>query len=107
MGDDNADMLNPTDVLNRIKNEVLPFPIIYALNKPQVKEKLMPILQKKKLTRKDAETIFHIIYKAKVFDEIGTFFTKLINEGRKALIPIKQNKLLILILESTYPRNKA
>ena len=103
MGDDNADMLNSTDALNRIKNEILPFPIIYALNRPQLKEKLLPILQNKELTRKDAEIIFHIIYKANVFDEIGVFFRKLIEEGRRILMPIKQNELLIWILESTYP----
>jgi geranylgeranyl pyrophosphate synthase len=104
IGDDNFDVLDPVEMISRIKNEVLPLPIISALHKPHLRKKLMPILQKEKLTKKDAENILDIIYNANIFDEIEKYFIKLITEGQNSLENIRNKKLLIQVLESTYPK---
>ncbi|MEM2971736.1 MAG: polyprenyl synthetase family protein [Candidatus Bathyarchaeia archaeon] len=104
LGDDNADMLDSSELINRIKNEVLPFPIICALHKPTLKKKITPFLQKKKLTRKDAENIFNIIYEAEIFKEIENCFTKLINEARNNLKNIKNSEVLMKALKSAHPK---
>ncbi|MEM2995249.1 MAG: polyprenyl synthetase family protein [Candidatus Bathyarchaeia archaeon] len=106
LGDDNADMLDYGEMISRIKNEVLPLPIISALRKPHLKKKLMPILQSKELTKKDAEKIFNIIYTANIFGEVEENFMRLIDEGRDILKNITNTKWLTQILESTYPKNE-
>jgi len=106
LGDDNSDMLDPSEMVNRIKNEVLPLPILYALHEPNLKKKLMPILQKKKLTRKNAENILDLIYTAGVFKEVEAIFKNMIKKGKRSLKFMKKrnNYLLMQILESTYPK---
>lgn len=105
LGDDNADMLDPSEVINRVRNEVLPLPIIYALHKPHLRRKIVTFLRKKKMTRKDAEEISDMIYKAGVFDDIEKkFVLKFISDAKNALKNIKNKKLLIQVLESTYPK---
>ena len=39
-----ADMLNVEELRNRLKNEYSPLPIIYALQNPQIKANLLPLL---------------------------------------------------------------
>lgn len=104
IGDDNADMLDHKELINRVKNEVPPLPVICALEKPHLKEKIMQILQKKKLTKKDAEEIFDTIYEAKIFGEIETYFVKLINDGIDNLGIIKNRRELELVIASVYPK---
>ena len=105
LGDDNADTLDSFELMNRIKNEVLPLPLIYALYKPSLRKKIIPILQKKKLTKKDAETILDIVYRANIFEKIEKHFRELIAEAKNNIKAIKNKDLLIQILESTYPKN--
>jgi geranylgeranyl pyrophosphate synthase len=103
LGDDNADMLDPLGMVNRIKNEILPLPMIYALHVPGLKKKLRPLLQKKKLTEEDTERVLDLIYNAGVFNDVEGFLKKLISKGKETLKFIGKPPLLIKILESTYP----
>lgn len=105
LGDDNADVLNHRELINRIKNEVLPLPIIYALQEPNLRKKLIPILQKKRLTKKDADNILEIICAAKIFDALEEYFMNFIDDGYRILEKIPNNNLLIKVLESTYPKD--
>ena len=105
LGDDNADMLDPSEIINRARNEVLPLPIIYALHKPYLRRKILPFLRKKKMTRRDAKKISDIIYEAGVFDEIEKrFILKFIQHAKDTVKNINNRKLLIQVLESTYPK---
>ncbi len=103
LGDDNSDMLDPSELINRIEKEVLPLPVLHALEEPDLKRKLTPILLKKKISKKDAETILDMIYNAGIFDIVGNTLKSLISEGKLLLANLKNRKLLSLILESTYP----
>jgi geranylgeranyl pyrophosphate synthase len=107
LGDDNADMLDSRELINRIKHEILPFPLICALQEPELRKKLTPILQKKKLTKKDAKNIFDIVYDVGVFDKVENYFVKLINEAKSTIKVIENKNVepLLWILESTYPKN--
>jgi len=70
-----------------------------------LRKKIIPILQKKKLTKKDAETILDIVYRANIFEKIEKHFRELIAEAKNNIKTIKNKDLLIQILESTYPKN--
>lgn len=106
IGDDNSDTLNPRDLINRIKHEVPPLPIIYALSQENAREKLMPILQKKELTMRDAKKILNIVFAEGIFNELEkNYIMKLIEEGRQVLKTISlDSTVLVDILESTYPK---
>ena len=63
--DDLSDMLDYKEELpHRVAYEHLPLPILYALENPEVKKKLEPILRKSKIRRDEAEKILKITYEA-------------------------------------------
>ncbi len=63
--DEVIDMLEPNVLLHRIRNESLPLPLIYAIQKPNAKSEIILHISKKRLTRKDLLTI------TKTSDEAG------------------------------------
>ncbi|MDW8040964.1 MAG: polyprenyl synthetase family protein [Nitrososphaerota archaeon] len=107
IGDDNSDTLNPRDLINRVKHEVLPLPLIYALNKAKVRRKLIPILRRKKLTERDAKKILDIVFAENIFDEIERdYIAKLIDEGLEALKTISLDSTVLNdVIKSTYPKD--
>jgi geranylgeranyl pyrophosphate synthase len=60
--DELADIAEYEELSNRIKNEPLPFPIILALQNPEVRPKMQSILSKKKNRKQDVERILEIIH---------------------------------------------
>jgi octaprenyl-diphosphate synthase len=103
LGDDNFDMLHPMEMVNRVENESLPLPMLYALQDPSLKARLAPILAKERISKKDANTILNLVYSAGIFDYVGTYLRKLINEGTESLKHIRNRESLRAIIESTYP----
>jgi hypothetical protein len=103
LGDDNADMLDPSELINRIKNEIPPLPLIYALQEPDLRREIQSILQGN-LTNRAAVKILDLVYEANIFNKVEKHFLNLIEEGKDILKIISNNKLLIQILESTYPK---
>jgi geranylgeranyl pyrophosphate synthase len=103
LGDDNADMLDPSELINRIKNEIPPLPLIYALQEPDLRREIQSILQGN-LTNRAAVKILDLVYEANIFNKVEKHFLNLIEEGKNVLKIISNNKPLIQILESTYPK---
>lgn len=56
-----ADMLNFDELKNRLKNECPPLPIIYALQNPQIKTNLLPLLNADILNESANEKIVQIV----------------------------------------------
>jgi geranylgeranyl diphosphate synthase type I len=103
LGDDNSDMLNPSEIVNRIRNEALPLSLLYALENPEPRRLLMRILAKKKITMNDARHILNLTYEAGAFDRMGTLMRNLIKEGKSRMQAMKNPELLEAILDSAYP----
>jgi len=103
LGDDNFDMLHPMEMINRVENESLPLPMLYALQDPSLRARLAPILAKKRISKKDASTILSLVYSAGIFSDVGIYLRKLINEGTESLKHIRNRESLRAIIESTYP----
>jgi len=63
--EDFIDIFEPEELQNRIKNELLPLPILYAFKNAQTKKTIMNILSKQKISNKDAEKIVGIVFEEK------------------------------------------
>lgn len=103
LGDDNSDMFDTNELANRIANEALPFPILLALENEKLRKKLLPVLQKRKVTKKEADGILGLVYSAGIFETTGAHLKNLINEGKRLLRNVTNSKIATLVLESTYP----
>jgi len=64
--DDWIDIFDLEESCSRIKKESLPLPLLYGLQGSEIKDELRTILQKKTITRKNAETILTTIQKTDV-----------------------------------------
>lgn len=105
LGDDNADVLNPEELLHRLKKEHLPLPVLYALQDSKAKRRLMKIFKKKTLTKNDAEKIFNITFEVGGFNRIEELMEKLIQDGIAELKNIRNCRSeLELLIKSTYPK---
>jgi geranylgeranyl pyrophosphate synthase len=61
--EDFIDVFEPDELQNRIKNECLPLPILYAFKNSQTKKIILDYLSKPEISDKDAERIVDIIFK--------------------------------------------
>jgi len=68
--EDFIDVFEPKELQNRIKNECLPLPILYAFKKPQNKKIILDYLSKREISDKDAEKIVDIIFEE---ENVGMF----------------------------------
>jgi len=96
-------MLHPMEMVNRVENESLPLPMLYALQDPGLRARLAPILAKKRISKKDASMILDMVYSAGIFSDVAIYLRKLINEGTESLKHIRNRESLRAIIESTYP----
>lgn len=60
--EDFIDIFEPDELQNRMKNELLPLPILYAFKNSRAKKIIMNVLSKPKISNKDAEKIVDIIF---------------------------------------------
>jgi len=103
LGDDSSDVFDSNELVNRVSNEALPFPILLALEKAKLRDEIMPALRKGEITRKDAKHILDLIHSKGIFETTGKYMRDYIREGEKLVKNIKDGNTLRLILESTYP----
>lgn len=61
--DDFIDIFEPEELQNRMKNELLPFPVLYAFKNPQDKKAILEVLSKPKISNRNAERIVDIIFR--------------------------------------------
>ena len=96
--DDLIDMIDLEESVHRIKKEHLSLPILYALQKPEIRSTLIPLLLKKKTTKKDAEKILAVVDKAGGFNLMEEFMQKLAQDAANQVERIKGNKHYLELL---------
>lgn len=87
--DDWIDMIDFEESVHRIKKECLPLPLLHALRNPKTRNRLIKILAKKKIGRRDANAVLSIIYNAKGFQQYENFTKELARNAFAKLSPIK------------------
>ncbi|MGD8545010.1 MAG: polyprenyl synthetase family protein [Candidatus Bathyarchaeota archaeon] len=100
--DDFIDIFEPDELQNRVKNECLPIPLIYALQNLENKEKILQLLQKEMITNEITDEILDIIMETKEVSELKAKMNLIVLKEKSLLKDIKKCKNLIyLILDST------
>ena len=91
-------MFEPDELQNRMKNECLPLPILYAFKNPQIKKSILKLLSNPKITEEDAERIVDLVFEMK---EVKRFKKRFRNWAENALKNISslQNKDVKLQME--------
>jgi geranylgeranyl diphosphate synthase type I len=63
--EDFVDIFEPDELQNRVKNECLPLPMLYAFKNPKTKKRTINALSKPEISDKDAEKIVEIVFEEK------------------------------------------
>ena len=90
--DDMIDMIDPEEIVHRIKQEHLPLPILYALQKAKINHRISSFLSKETVTEKDIEQILEFTKKNNGFDRIEELMQELAKEAHYQIDKLKQNK---------------
>jgi geranylgeranyl pyrophosphate synthase len=91
--EDFIDIFEPEELQNRIKNECLPLPILYAFKNPQTKKIILNYLSKQEISDKDAERIVDTIFEEKSVKMLRNKMEHLVEEASNSISNIP-NKLL-------------
>jgi len=81
------DIFEPDELQNRMRNECLPLPILYAFKNPQTKKTIMGILSKPKISSMDAERIVDIVFEDR---NVKIFSNKIQRLAKNALKNISE-----------------
>jgi len=102
--EDFIDTFEPDELENRMKNECLPLPILYAFKNPQAKKTILDYLSKPRISDKDAEKIVDIIFEEKNVEMFRNKIKYLVEEASVSITRLKKERLrfnLLKLLEST------
>lgn len=100
--DDFIDMFELDELRNRVKNECLPLPILYAFRNTEKKSEIIQLLRKDKITEEEVEEISDMVMDMKEVQELKKEMQSLIRKAEKLLMYLKRDKnTLKLLLSST------
>jgi geranylgeranyl pyrophosphate synthase len=60
--EDFIDIFEPDELQNRMKNELLPLPILYAFKNPQTEKAIRDVFSRPTISNKDAERIVNLVF---------------------------------------------
>jgi|GEM_PF-233165 len=92
--DDMRDITDFTETLHRIKKECLPLPILYALQSNETRSKLVSMIGKQPLTKRDIEEIQENIAKSGGLQRTRKIINELAEEAYSVVRKIDKNRNL-------------
>ncbi|NIU85104.1 MAG: hypothetical protein GWN64_16920 [Candidatus Thorarchaeota archaeon] len=106
--DDLIDMVDFEEAIHRIKWECLPLPILYALQNSKIKSTLSSILLKKRMTKRDIETVLETTDKAGGLRHVENLMQELAKSACRHIKNLKQDKkyLRFLVKSMLLPLNE-
>ncbi|MEM3626991.1 MAG: polyprenyl synthetase family protein [Candidatus Bathyarchaeia archaeon] len=100
--DDFVDLFELDELRNRIKNECLPLPLLYALQNNEKKSDIIQILEKNEITKREIEKILDLVMDAKKVLALKEEMMLLTKEEEKLVnLTAKNRSVLKLMLRST------
>jgi geranylgeranyl diphosphate synthase type I len=96
--DDLIDMIDLEESVHRIKKEHLSLPILYALQNPEIRSTLSPLLLKKAITKKDAEKVLAVVDKAGGFNRTEELMQKLAQDACNQTEKFEKNRQYLNLL---------
>ena len=102
--DDILDATDSAETLHRIEKECLPLPILYALQSNETRSKLVSIIRKQPLTKRDIEEIQENTAKSEGLEKSQRSINELAKESHSIIQKVDKNKNLeTFILASCIP----
>jgi geranylgeranyl pyrophosphate synthase len=104
---DFVDLYEVEELENRMQNEILPLPILYASKDPHVRKEVSIILLKKGMTERDLEKILGLVLKSKHVEGLRIHMRSLINEAESCLTVLRKSEaksFLALLVSSMLER---
>ncbi|MEM2780786.1 MAG: polyprenyl synthetase family protein [Candidatus Bathyarchaeia archaeon] len=97
------DIFEPDELRNRIKNECLPLPLLYALKSTKEKRgEIIRIIETGKITEKTSQHLVELINCMDEIQRLKDEMHSLVKETANSLKPIKRNRTTLkLLLQST------
>lgn len=89
--EDFVDIFEFQELRNRIQNEVLPIPVIYALQDRKVHGKIYQILSKKKINQEDSWKLVDIIFNAKTTKKLKEQMFEKLADASNSLTTLKDS----------------
>lgn len=86
------DIYEKEELRNRIKNECLPLPIVYAFCDLQLKKKIIDILTKEKISDSDINRIVHFVNEAEDVQKLKNKLKTLVEEGVELLSKFEKSE---------------
>lgn len=86
------DLFEPEELLNRMKNECPPLPLLYAFEKVRLRKKLLDMMAKPKLSEKDASRVLETLVDAKVIEQFRKLMQRLSLDALDIISSLKNEK---------------
>lgn len=86
------DIFEPEELKSRMENEILPLPLLYTFKKPKIRNKILSILSKTKISEKDVERIVEYVFKDNNVKMIKCYMQDLVKKALKLVSGIKNNQ---------------
>jgi geranylgeranyl pyrophosphate synthase len=95
--EDFIDIFEVQELSNRIKNECLPIPIMYALRDAKASKEICQILSKKKIKEEDSSRLVDIMYNTKTVKKLREEMLKNIVNALNVLAVLKDSHALAFL----------
>jgi geranylgeranyl pyrophosphate synthase len=99
------DVYEPDELQNRKEKECLPLPLLFALHDSDIKSKILPILEKRKLSNRDSQKIMYIISQSKGIKSLKKRMEEMKRKALSSLNEIEEKEsmqLLASLLDPIY-----
>lgn len=88
------DIFEPEELKNRLKNEVLPLPLLYTFSNLKIRKKILDILAKPKISNNDAEKIVEYTFQTQEAKRLKNYLKKLAKSAARVIPTITRNNSL-------------
>ena len=88
--EDFIDVFEPEELQNRMKNECLPLPILYALKEPRVKKPIVTLLSKREISKNDTGRIVDLVFEAGEVKMFVKRFQGWVEKALKNILHLKE-----------------
>lgn len=102
--DEFVDIFEPYEVHNRMVNECLPLPILYAFQNPETRNKIINLLRKKEMGEEDVDRLVNMVFEASEVKSLRKTMQQFAGKSISALKYLRKEKvkkdLRILVLST-------
>ncbi len=97
--DEFVDTYELSEMRNRIANECLPLPVLYAFRNPDLKKKLVDVFGRKRLSDEDVHSVVDMIMDTQEAEELRNELQLLVDKGKSYLLVVKKPRIYTILVD--------